>query len=508
MSKPESLILLINSMSKSEKRIYSLNKKKTDYMILFELINDNKEISAEKLEDLFKEKLPKTNFNQTVTYLYKILLDTLLSLKANNDISISLSNDIGKAQVLFDKLMYEEALSLLNQVKLKARKAEEEYIFLVASRLELKYLHTLNFPDVSENDLLHRHLQINESLKIIRRINEQSVLHELMTHRILYLESMRSNKQIEGLNDLIVSEMSIMASSYIETFEIKKLHQLFQSAYLIYVGDYKSALRSYYALNDLFEKNPDFWSNPPIYYTAVLEGILESLRSVGQYDSMKYFIDRLRLLQTYPFRDFQLHLSFLIGIYELFPLLDRGYFKEANLKIKRDWSEIFEKEHLLSPHLRSVILLNIALVHFGLEQYQESLHKLNQVLFLSKKIIFLPLYRTIRLVKLMILFELDILEEYEFEVRSFKRSISKTTKAYRLENIMLRFFNKGKSMMRNREKEWPKLQPLLQDISNDVYEKQILKLFNFTAWIEAKMTKRMLNIVIREHAETNNTNPK
>ena len=501
MSKPESLILLINSMSKSEKRIYSLNKKDTDYSFLFELINNNKDITSEKLQALFQEKLPKTNFNQTVTYLYKVLLDILLNLKANNDISIYLSSEMGKAQVLFDKSMYEEALSILHQVKLKARKAEEEFIFLTASRLELKYLHTLNFPETSENDLLHRHLQINESLKIIRRINEQSVLHELMTHRMLYLESMRSTKQVEGLNDLIISEMSIMTTSNIETFEIKKLHQLFQSAYLIYVGDYKSALRSYYALNELFEKNTSFWANPPIYYTAVLEGILESLRSVGQYDSMKYFIDKLKSLKEYPFKDFQLHLSYLIAIYELFPLLDKGYFKEANLQIKNNWSEIFEKEHLFSPHIRSGILLYTALVHFGQEQYHEALQKLNQVLFLSKKITFVPLYRTIRLVKLMTLFELDELEEYEFEVRSFKRSISKTTKAYRLENVMLQFFNKGKSMMKNREKDWPKLQPQLEDISNDIYEKQILKLFNFTAWIEAKMTKRLLAIVIREHSE-------
>lgn len=501
MTKPESLILLVNSMSKSEKRIYSMNKKQTDYTVLFDIINDNKNITPAELQDLFQKKLPKTNFNQTVSYLYKILLDTLLTLKSKNDISISLYNEIGKAQVLFEKSMYEEALSILHQVKIKAQKTEEEFIFLLVSRIELKYLHMLNFPDTSEKDLLHRHLQINKSLKIIRRINEQSVLHELMTHRMLYQENIRSGKQIEALNDLIVSEMSIMSASNIESFEIKKLHQLFQSSYLVYVGDYKSALRSYYELNDLFEKNPAFWANPPIYYTAVLEGILETLRSIGQYQSMEYFIDKLKSLKKYQFKDFQLHLSYLIAIYELFPLLDKGDFKEADAQIKNNWNELLEKEHLFSPHIRSGILLYTALTHFGLGQYREALHKLNQVLFSSKKINFIPLYRTIRLVKLMTLFELDELEEYDFEVRSFKRTISQTNKAYRLEHVMLQFLNKGKGMMKNRDKEWPKLQPLLIDISNDIYEKQILKLFNFTAWIEAKMTKCTLSKTIREHIE-------
>ncbi|WP_101689519.1 hypothetical protein [Dysgonomonas massiliensis] len=479
-----------------------LNKGKTDYITLFDIINNNKEITPEQLQSLFNNKLPKTNFAQTASYLYKVLLDNLLSLKAKNDIGIELNNEIGKAQILFDKSMYEEALNKLSQVKAKASKHENVFAFLSAARLELKYLHALNFPDISEKELLNRHLQINESLKIIRRINEQSVLHELMTHRMLYRENVRSYEDKEALNDLNISEMSIMAASNIENFEIKKLHQLFQSSYLIHIGDYKSALRSYYELNDLFEKNSSFWANPPIYYTSVLEGILRSLRNIKEYNSMGYFIDKIRMLKKYPFKDYQLYLSYLIAIYELFPLIDCGRFKEASIQIENNWGEVLDKEHTLPSHNRAIISLYIALTCFGLGKYREALQRLNRLLFLSKKITFIPLYRTIRLVKLMILFELDELEDYDFEVRSFRRGISKISKAYKVEHIMLNFLSSGKSLILNKEKEWPKIQMQLSEISNDVYEKQILRLFDFTAWIEAKMTNTDLSYVIQVHRKS------
>ena len=91
----------------------------------------------------------------------------------------------------------------------------------------------------------------------------------------------------------MVSEMSIVASSNLENFEINKLHQLFQANYLISVGDYKSALHSFYELNNLLEGNKHLWSDPPIYYVFTLEGVLDSLRSLRNYDGMTHFIHQL-----------------------------------------------------------------------------------------------------------------------------------------------------------------------------------------------------------------------
>lgn len=498
MSKIETLILLINSMTKAEKRSFSLNRKTADYTILFDLINKNSLVTPTLLRKQYSEARPNSNFNVTVSYLYKNLLDTLLYLQENNDTITFLLNQLLKARILFDKAIYDEALDMLNQVKIKARESEIESIFLSAAQLELEYLHFLNFPNISERELLSKHMQVNESLKIIRRVNEQSVLHELMKHRILYKDNVRSERQKEALNDLVVSEMSVIASSNIETFEIKKQHQLFQSAYLISVGDYKSALRSYHELNKLFEENERFWLNPPVYYLMALEGILDSLRSIKEYDSMIYFIDKMKSLKlrNLSASGFQLNLASLIFLYELFPMLDSGQFAKASKWIDANKEGIIDKMHLLPLNRQAAIALYTSLAYFGQKNYKEAHRVLVKVFLQGQNFHYLPLYRTIRLVNLMTLYEMGTLNDYDFEIRSFSRAISKIKKAYRLEHVMLRFFRKQSFSSVEREAEWKKLSPLLENISNDIYEKQLLRLFDFTAWIESKLLKLPLSEVL------------
>src|SRR5690606_30816692 len=123
--------------------------------------------------------------------------DSLLALRESQDSHYSLFNQILKSRILFEKSLFEEAISLLEQVKRKARHQENPIALLFASRLELEYLLFLNLPDLSERDLLNKHFQINTVLKDIRRINEHSSLYELLRHRIIYKGNIRSQKQKE-----------------------------------------------------------------------------------------------------------------------------------------------------------------------------------------------------------------------------------------------------------------------------------------------------------------------
>jgi hypothetical protein len=51
-------------------------------------------------------------------------------------------------------------------------------------------------------------------------------------------------------------------------------------------------------------------------------------------------------------------------------------------------------------------------------------------------------------------------------------------------------------LSQQREKLWKKIKPELQTISTDVYEKQVLKYFDFTAWMESVVCKIPLQEVL------------
>ena len=74
----------------------------------------------------------------------------------------------------------------------------------------------------------------NEALKKTRKIVEQSSLHNLLKYRLSHIGSIRTSKQKQDMNDLMVNELSIAASSGIEgNFELMRNHRLFQANYLM-----------------------------------------------------------------------------------------------------------------------------------------------------------------------------------------------------------------------------------------------------------------------------------
>lgn len=151
MLKSESLIQLINSLTKQEKKefsIYISNKPEKDYIFLFRLIDDKHISNPDELKRCFLEARPDSSFNAAVTYLFDLLIEILTDLRAEQDSYYLLFNELLHARVMYEKSMYKECFQLLKKVKEKAIHYENHFALLVAQRLELNYLLTLDFEDV------------------------------------------------------------------------------------------------------------------------------------------------------------------------------------------------------------------------------------------------------------------------------------------------------------------------------------------------------------------------
>ncbi len=507
MLKSDALISLVNSMSKPEKKAFKMSSSRTstapNYISLYNLITKEKISSADSLREQYLKKHSGASFDTTVKYLYKVLLDTMLELRTEQDSYYSLFDKILKARILFEKSLFEECFDVLDKVIANARKLENYYALLIASRLELEYLLALNFPHMDEKALLAKHFKVNEIIRITQKINQQSALYDLLRHRVIHKGNTRSEKQKNELNDLVVSEMSIVASSNVENFEIKKLHQLFQANYLISVGDYKSALHSFYELNNLLEKNKHLWSDPPIYYLLTLEGILDSLRSLKNYEGMVHFIAQLKKLNN-PSLNFNTNVTCLIFLYELFPLLDKGDFFSCSVLMERYSNDLLKKTQLLSLTRNAELSLYVSLIHFGLKDYTKAQKTLNKIILIGKNYSYLPLYRTIRLVNLMILYEKKDFDLIKYETRSLKRDMHVVGKEYKIERSILSFVNKPNLPISGvkRKAIWESIRKDFEQMHHDVFEQQIIRLFDFSAWIESKIKKIPLPVVLAERNDS------
>lgn len=505
MLKSESLIHLINNLTKQEKKEFSLyisNKPEKDYIFLFRLIDDKKISDPEELKMSFLAAKPASSFNTVVIYLFDLLIDILTRLRTEQDSYYLLFNELLHARVLYEKSMYQECFQVLKKVKEKAVYYENHFALLVAQRLELNYLLTLDFEDMDEQKLLNKQYKMNNTLKSIRQLNEQSSLYELLKYRMINRGASRSLEETQKLDDLVTSEISIVASAGVENFEIKKNHQLFQANYFITVGDYKAAFNSFVELNKLFEENSHLWNNPPVYYLMTVEGMLESLRIMHNYEGMNYFIEKLTKLSS-PSSSFQLNVTYVIFIYRLFSFIDTGDFDKAGMWIAEHQASLIDKMLLLKEQQQAEMSLYIALIHLGNGEYRKARKRLSATIGRGH-LYSLPLFRTIRIVNVMIHYELGDVDYIQSEIRSIKREMSKN-KGYNLkvESFLLKFLNYSfaDTNRKKRAQIWESMAEEVHALYADKYETQILRKFDFVAWVEAKIFEVPLSDILkREHA--------
>lgn len=159
---------------------------------------------------------------------------------------------------------------------------------------------------------------------------------------------------------------------------------------------------------------------------------------------------------------------------------------------------LYDKEAWLSPIRKSELLLYTTIVHIGNQNYKAAKKYISNAI-VDHNIKYLPLMRTIRLVRLIAYYETQEYELIRHESRSITRSLSSPKEqTFKTERIILWFLNKRNLpiLRKDREAFWEKLSPEIQELYNDKYENQLLRIFDFTAWMESKIRKEKLSEVL------------
>jgi hypothetical protein len=507
MTKTDSLFQLIQSLTKAEKRYFklytSLQKGAKDYLYLFKLIDASSDMT--KVKETFAASKKNSVYEPNAKYLYKVVIDVLFQFKSEADKTSRLINSLMKARILFEKSLYEDGFYLLEKIQAEAENNEEFIIQLWAIQIELYYMSNLNFHTVNEKKLVQKQMKIDELLKYQKNIHQHTSLYELLRHRLMYKGTVRTKEQKAELNDLVVSELNYNANPLADTFESEKIHLLFQSYYFITINDHKSALKTFYELIDLLDNNKHLWIERPIDYLSTIEGILDSLLSIKQYTEIQLFLKRLSQIEiksTY----FDVMVERVKFIYTASGYINTGEFEKAEQLKQQFELSLFKRIQYLDLSKQAEVYLYTAIIYIGKGDMNKAHINLNKVLLESKLYYSLPTYRTFRLLHLVIHFEQGNHDYIEYEARSLKRTFSKEyNKSYQIEKIVFRFVQNRilPSSLKAREIIWQKFEVQFEKISKDKYEMQLLRIFDFAAWMEAKLLRRQFSEILRERENIN-----
>jgi tetratricopeptide (TPR) repeat protein len=489
----EDLSKLIASLSASEKRSFRTYCKQQSglglYASLFEIYIKSS-VTPSNIENDFEVLHPKVSFDNTASYLFKVLTDMLTLSRIQQDKWFSQVFSVMKAKLYTERSLPDRALKELRRTQQQSQANEDHLLSYLCARMELSQLARTGFKDLNQQDLIAFQMRSKKTLQILRQTHEHHSLYELLSHKLLKEGISLSDKSDKSLDDLVLTELGIITQGSSHRFESRKLHLLFQSYFFIHKGDYNAALNLFKQLNKLMEENEAILDFPPYDYLDTLEGIISSLISIKYYEEMPYFINKIADLQAKKFPEHFSNLTHqIISIYEMAQLSGQQRFEEALQSHERNRIQGRFKEVIVSPEKYIEYLFNSSVAYLHCGKIKKANDSILQAIDIGRQQMDLPIFRACRLLQLLLHAELNDQEFISYEIRAYKRVYVGKAIALTFERSFFALittdlqrisFSKRKRLVQRIEDD-------LEKISDGPYEQKILSYFDFIAWINKRI---------------------
>lgn len=480
------VIRMVKSLSKVEKRQFKLATKKQagskDYLDLFDIIDQTDTPDAETIREKFTKLHPRASLDNTARYLLKVLTDCLIQTKTKDDSLFRLLHGLMRVNILQERSLSDEAYKELKKLEQVAVDSQNHFIQYMICRQELNYLSDHNFHGFSEKGLIKMQMKARDVLKEVRNTQEHYSLYELLKHRLIHSGKILSEEGKKQLDDLILSEMGLVTTRAKNNFGSQKLHLLFQSFFFTDIGDYRSALKTFYVLNKLFEENVGLWSTPPLDYFSSLDGILDSLRAIGYYEEMTYYIEKTEQLDNVSYPEY---FRFLVRktamIYRLVFFLNTGRHEEAITCISNSDPDLLKAYSLIDDEKQSELLFYIASAYLKAGNTKKAQKHINEIVLTGKVNYQSVVYKAARLMGMIIHYENNNLDYLDYEIRSYKRAFQHKGKFLETEKIFLKAIklHPGLTSSHRNDQQWKKIAAAIAAVEHDKYEQQLRKYFDF-----------------------------
>lgn len=487
------LVRLIRSLSPAEKRQFKMGAKKQQqqkaYVILFDLIDRSDKPDWKSIRQQFQKCCPTSSAESTANYLFQSVTDVLIQNKIKADNGFKLMYGIMKADLFRQRNLPDQSFTEIRALLPIAEKIQKLPLRYLLKRAQLNYFSETNFEGINEKTLIATQQEARDLLKDLKHEQEHHSLYEILKHRLGSQLQKQSTGKKMVLDDLVLSELAIVNNKTKHHMESRKLHLLFQSFYFTRIGDYQSALKTFYVLNTLFEKNAQLRPNPPIDYYSTLDGILDSLNMIRHYDEMPYFIEKLYQLDQEDYPDY---FRFLVKktalLYTLGHYAYLGQWEKAIDQIRITPASSFSDFSLVHEKKQAELIFYASLAWFHMRNFKKALKCLNELLLKKTLDYTRPYYRVCRLFNIVLQYEMKDFEYLEYEVRSYKRFFKGKNALCALERYIFKIvtLSPSRNPRYKNQQLWEQLQPLREAAGKSPGEALLMRCFDFMEWASEK----------------------
>lgn len=506
----DDLFMLIQSLSKSEKRYFKLNasKHKIDggnaYVKLFDAIEKQTRSASGVYneEKIIKEQKLTKHLSALKNRLYESILKSLDAYNANSGVKNKTKNLLSHAEILYEKGLYRQCFLAISKAKELAVKYDFYALIIDALHWETRLLQELPSYNESEKRLENSFRELTGALNDFKKINKY---RRLATELLFYRRKQgfsRDTSELEG-------SRSLLGKDFFEEDESKLPYQAAYYYYICYgtycflINDIVRAHMYCERLVILMEKKPYVTGVTPRPYVNAVNNLLSTQLSLNKYGDMKNTIEKLKGFKTSN-EEALFYAQDFAFIYELSLLGAIGEFKKGIEVIKANKSFSKRTEALR----KKFIDFHIAKIYFGNKDYSMAMKHLNKIIYSNAGPV-IEIDCLSRILNIIVCYEMG--NDYLFEsvVRSTYRFLHKGNRLYSFETSILNFIRRKMPKLHNDRQlvtAFKELKTEVEKNSKSNFEKSLFTYFDFTSWLESKISNKSFEEVLKLRAKQLNKN--
>lgn len=498
----EKLFKLIQSMSANEKNYFkrqtAAHNRKLDneYLDVFDAIAKQKEYDEAALLKKFEHRDFIKQFAAIKSYLYKVVMQSLIDLYESKDIISQIYKMRSEARVLIERGLIKDGLQIYKKAQEKAQGWDLPILQLSLLLDEHKF--TSNFNDFSRAEIDAFHAKYRSLTDLISNMSAYSKLYDSFIYWAKRERSLRDKEALAYLEEIIQSP-KVLALEENTAFMSKLQYYSILERYAMIKGNYDGVLQCMTQLFALYDAYPQMKIVDEKNYFIICTNYLNTLYRLRKAALLHTELVKFEAMQFENPEISVLHFSRLL-ILKLALCEISGDCKDFQ-KIVTKIEEAFDNPpYELSTIEWRLLLYNIVNLYILQGDFQKAQDWVIRLLNLPKTNQQDDLQRAAVLLQILIHYQLGDEFLLEYLSTTIKRKMNQKNRLYAYEKLFLDLFHKlihttadkRQSVLKKFMKACQKLfQNESELAANNEY-------FNLQLWIEATLANKTMLALIQE----------
>lgn len=506
ISQTDQLFRLIKSLSKSEKRNFTIYAKRIQsseslyFIQLFEFLDKQKTVT-DKAILAGLTGIEKSQLSNLKRHLYKQIMTSLRMIHIQRNSSIQVREYYDYSKILYGKGLYLQSLKIVKKAQDLAKK--NGYDIMLLTLIEFRKLiesrHITRTGAFANNELADLADTKSDQVAIMVKLSNLRLMIHGEYIKYGHIRDLKSSKRIkkyfnDNLPKFKEDELGFMSKSY--------LYQSYVWLYYIlldFENCYDAAIKWVNACKEFpsgIDRDPDLFMRGYHY-------ILTSAYNNGDIDNFNDYLDEIETFRKQYYNKFNMNSKIISFMYVHHGRLNKyfltGKFEEGVKVVPRTVKRINRYRTKLDDHRILVFYFKIAWMYFGNQQADMTIQYLNKITNQHIENLRSDIQGYSRLLFLMAHYDLESYDILEYVYKRVKRFYANYQEKNNVQESVLKFFRSIINLPISEHMEHFKiLDAELSKLKDDPFEKRPFLYLNFPAWVQSKIKHKSMTEIIKE----------